>query len=202
MSELLTSIPDPVWLAGQIRKGMICILPTDTFYGFHVSVYCPDGIERVRRLKRQPDGRSYVVLATPDHFQDLGIVSQPERIRILNDTWPAPLTVVFKSRNVSLFPDGTVAVRVPDHPVWIALFQQGSPPVISTSVNRSGDPPLENTEDIRKTFLEGVDIMLDLGSSPAGLPSTIIDLTTDIPKLIREGVYAVNRAFLEALTIS
>ena len=181
---------------------MICILPTDTYYGFHVSVYRPDSIERVRRLKRQPDGRSYVVLAAPDHFMDLGIVSQPERIRVLKGTWPAPLTVVYKSRNLSLFPDGTVAVRVPDHPMWAALFRQNSPPVISTSVNRSGDPPLEDTEDIRKAFLNGVDIMLDLGQSPAGLPSTIIDLTSDVPKLLREGAYAVDRAFLESLTIS
>ncbi len=170
----------------QLRGGGVVVLPTDTLYGLHAVASEHDAVERIARLKGIDPERPFVHLAAEpdDVWRRTGTLDAALRERLAR-VWPAPVTVIL------LAPAGggerrALAWRVPDHDDLRALIARVGQPLVSTSVNRSGEDPFTDPRAIADAF--DVDLVLD-GGPLAGDASTILDGRCCPEKVVRAGRY-------------
>lgn len=183
--------------AGSIRRGELVVLPTDTVYGIAADAFSGPGIAALLAAKgRGRDMPVPVLVGAPTTLH--GLVSGfPESGWDLVDAfWPGALTVVARHQP-SLQWDlgdtkGTVAVRMPLHPVAIELLTATGPLGVS-SANRSGQAPATTASEAQDQLGTSVDIYLDGGATADAVPSSIVDLTGEVPKLLREGALSFDR---------
>jgi L-threonylcarbamoyladenylate synthase len=207
MTEVLgTSGPDrEVALdsaAAAIRRGALVVLPTDTVYGVGADAFRPTAVEALLAAKGRGRDMPPPVLVSSEAMLDAIVEAMPESARALTARfWPGALTLVVR-HTPHLAWDlgdsrGTVAVRMPDHELARALVERTGPLAVS-SANRSGHPPARDAMAARLQLGAAVDVYLDGGPSPeAARPSTIVDLTGDSPRLLREG--AIDSDALRAI---
>lgn len=173
----------------------VIALPTETFYGLAVDPFDPEAVARVFALKGRDAGKALLVVAASlAQAQELAVIPDPWHHR-LAAVWPAPLTVIFQARRPLPGSGTTVAVRVPAHALLRALLAEVGP-LTATSANLSGKPPALNPEEVR-AMVGTVDLLLDGGSTPGGLPSTLLDLTRTPPQVLRPGAFPVPAAWLQ-----
>jgi L-threonylcarbamoyladenylate synthase len=193
----------PELLLSVLREGGVVVMPCDTIYGL-VGV-APGAESRIRRLKGRQE-KSFLRLipsaAWLPRFTDMEL---PESLRAY---WPGPLTVIFPAKESkgrqrpqrsSARPEPTVALRVPDDPLLLRLLQDLEAPLFSTSVNRSGEPPLSSIENIAATYEGQVDLVVDGGDLPGRIPSTIVDVTVRPFRVLRQGAVKVPRHALQGV---
>jgi len=153
-----------------IRSGGVVLFPADTVYGLAVDPGNEDAIERMYALKGRPrEKRSALMYFSVEDVPDL-----PERARQL---LPGPVTVILADRR---------GIRVPDGPRLATL------PVLQTSANPSGGPDPRRLEDVDPAIRAGVDMEIDGGELP-GTASTVVDLSADEPRIVREGAVSAQR---------
>ena len=174
----------------KARQGHgVVALPTETFYGLAVPPDDPVAVARVFTLKGRPAEKALpVVAASVEQLGPLVVFPEAWRGR-LQAVWPAPFTEVLPSRT-GLAGGGNMAVRVPAHPLLRALLASVGP-LTATSANRSGGPPLSRPRDVARLLGAGLALLLDGGDAPGGLPSTVVDLTGEQPRLLRQGAWQV-----------
>jgi L-threonylcarbamoyladenylate synthase len=175
-----------------LAAGGVAVLPTDTIYGFHCAVSNGRGIELILKLKGRAARTGFIVLASDAAMARALVARWPgDSERTLRRIWPASLTAVLPARrNLSppLAPKGKIAVRIPALADLRRVIRALGEPLVSTSVNRSGQAPLTRIADIRRSF-PGLGAYLSRrGRSPA-LPSTIVDFTGEAETLVRAGRY-------------
>jgi len=180
-----------------LAQGGHVAFPTDTVYGVGAHAFQPDAVERIYAAKIRPRDKAIpILLAQPD---DLVLVAEgiTETAWLLAERfWPGGLTLVLpKKANV---PDvvsaggPTVAVRVPDHPVPLALIAALGAPLAATSANLSGHPSPATAQEVEAELGGRIELILDGGRCPGGIPSTVLDLTTDPPTVLRTEAIAVE----------
>jgi len=180
-----------------LAEGGLVAFPTDTVYGVGAHAFQPDAVERIYTAKFRPRDKAIpILLAQAD---DLVLVAEgiTETAWLLAERfWPGGLTLVLpKKANV---PDvvsaggPTVAVRVPDHPVPLALMAALGAPLAATSANLSGHPSPVTAQEVEAELGGRIELILDGGRCPGGIPSTVLDLTTDPPTILRAGAIAVE----------
>ncbi|MCU0293007.1 MAG: L-threonylcarbamoyladenylate synthase [Thermoanaerobaculaceae bacterium] len=171
------------------RHGVIAF-PTETFYGLAVPPDDPAGVDALLALKGRPADKALPLVAA-DLRQVEGLVRVPPGWRErLAGTWPAALSVVLVACRPLAACGSTAAVRIPVHPLLRALLLELGP-LTATSANRAASPALSDPELVARDLGHGLDLLLDGGSSPGGLPSTLLDLTADPPKVLRPGAFAM-----------
>ncbi len=166
---------DPVRIAAHLAAGGVAIYPTETFYALGADPRSPGGVREVFRLKgRSPDAPLPWIAADEAQVRAVCLMSAAAR-RLAHAHWPGPLTLVLRRRGAS----GTVAVRVSSHPLARAVAKALGHPVVSTSANRSGEPPAASAaEAVAAMAVAGRTLpVLDGGTTPGGAPSTIVDAT-------------------------
>lgn len=182
-----------------LKRGGIVAFPTDTVYGLGANVLDDDAVAKVYRAKNRPHHLALPLL--------LGDVSQLASVardipdiawRLAQRFLPGGLTLVLhKASSVSSTVAGgsdKIAVRVPDHPVPIALIEGLSAPITGTSANLSGSPSPLTAEEVYRQMGDRVDLIID-GRCPGGVDSTVVDLTGEAPRVLREG--AISREEIE-----
>lgn len=175
--------PDLLKIVSQtLLNNGIAILPSDTLYGF--SCIQGKGEKKIEEIKGRGAGKHFLKLALKEQLDQL----TPE----LPDTkllsyWPGPLTLILKG-----IKNPTEGIRVPDNKFIQNILEEVGQPIISTSVNYSGQSPMTSIEEIIKEFEDKVDLIVDAGVLPPSLPSTIINLSTGIPRLVRQGQLKVK----------
>lgn len=188
-----------------LRGGGIVAIPTDTVYGIAVALATPGGIERLFHVKHRPPDRAIaLLLADAGQAAELAELS-PAAEALAAAFWPGPLTLVLPARDSAALPAilraglATVGVRLPDHPVPRALAAAVGP-LPTTSANRSGRPDPVDAATVVAELGGGVDLVLDGGRTPGARPSTVVDVTTNAPSVLRVGLIseARIRAVLEA----
>jgi L-threonylcarbamoyladenylate synthase len=148
-------------------------------------------VHRISAIKRAPNDRRYIVLASSIEMvercvQSWGCVTRESLAR----RWPAPLSVILPSGpSLPAWVGPTVAVRIPALEPLRALIAALDEPVVSTSVNRSGQEPLHDAHEIRREFSSEVDLIVT-GEVPGAVSSTLVDLCGASPRVVREGAYA------------
>ncbi len=163
-------------VAAALRAGGVALLPTDTIYGLHALASNEAAAAKIATIKGREEGKRFVVIAASVE-QLLGYgAAVPEGLRSI---WPAPLTAIVPH------PSGTVAVRIPALP-WLRSLLERTGPLVSTSANRSGEPPVREPQTLAPDLQEQIDVILDAGPRD-GEPSAIVDFTGSSPRLVREG---------------
>ncbi|TDD45921.1 threonylcarbamoyl-AMP synthase [Nonomuraea terrae] len=183
--------------AAAVRRGELVVLPTDTVYGIGADAFTPAAVTELLDAKGRgrdmpPPVLVGTVRAATALVDDLGPYGQD----LVDAFWPGPLTLVCKA-NRALSWDlgdtkGTVAVRMPLHPVALDLLKETGPMAVS-SANRSGEPPATTAEEAEKQLGDSVEVYLDGGPTTDKTPSTILDLTTAVPRLLRRGAIPVEK---------
>ncbi len=184
----------------RLRAGVPVAFPTDTVYGVGARAFDPAGIEALYRLKGRPRSKAIPVLvASWDQVRAVAAAVPEAAWRLAERFWPGGLTLVLPARPqvpaVLRAGGSTVAVRWPDHPTPQALARLLGEPLAATSANRSGGPNPRTADEVLEQ-LPDLALILDGGPCPGGTPSSVLDLTTDPPRLLREG--AIPRAALVA----
>ncbi|MBT4482344.1 MAG: threonylcarbamoyl-AMP synthase [Candidatus Latescibacteria bacterium] len=175
-----------------LKNGGIVVYPTETVYGIGCDPFNRIAYERVQHLKGRNNNKQMLLLACSlsqvEHFT--GRLADIPR-RLAHEFWPGPLTMVIKPRNempVYLYGDsGGVAFRITSHPIAAALSRNFGCPITSTSANMTGKPTVGTYEEALNMFGKDVSIVIKNHIPLNGTPSTVIDLTSGKPLLIREG---------------
>jgi L-threonylcarbamoyladenylate synthase len=163
-------------IADVLRAGGVVLLPTDTIYGLHAVATNEQAVARIRSMKERDDDKPFVIIASSaEHLEKLGAMI-PDALRQI---WPAPLTAILASD------EKTVATRIPEL-AWLRSLLDRTGPLVSTSANRSGEPPITTPEMLADDLFEALDAVLDAGPRE-GQPSTIVDFTGVEPRVVREG---------------
>ncbi|MFI6501063.1 L-threonylcarbamoyladenylate synthase [Nonomuraea typhae] len=183
--------------AAAVRTGELVVLPTDTVYGIGADAFTQSAVTALLEAKGRgrdmpPPVLVGTVRAANALVEDLGPFGQD----LIDAFWPGPLTIVCKA-NRALSWDlgdtkGTVALRMPLHPVALDLLKETGPMAVS-SANRSGAPAATTAAEAEDQLGESVAVYLDAGPTSDNTPSTIIDLTTAVPRLLRAGAIPVEK---------
>jgi tRNA threonylcarbamoyl adenosine modification protein (Sua5/YciO/YrdC/YwlC family) len=181
----------------SLRNGDLAVIPTDTVYGLAADAFSPPAVTSLLAAKgrdRQmpPPVLVGTVRAATALVEDLSASAKD----LIDEFWPGGLTLVMRA-NRNLIWDlgdtkGTVAVRMPLHELTLELLKQTGPLAVS-SANRSGAPPATTAADAEAQLGEAVAVYLDDGPCSGDVPSTIVDLTGAVPKLLRRGVISIAR---------
>ncbi|NLI79869.1 MAG: L-threonylcarbamoyladenylate synthase [Candidatus Riflebacteria bacterium] len=204
LSDLLA---DPARLAAftdRMRAGGVAALPTDTLYGLAADGDSPAGVQGIYALKGRDEGKPLILfLADPARLPDLGIVPTPVVQRVLARFWPGALTVVFPlarpAPGLAAFGFASLGVRVPADPHLRRLLAAYPGFLLTTSCNRSGEPPLPDPSAIEAAFSPRLDWLLDGGPLAPSAPSTVLDVAVSPPVVRREG--RISQADLAATGI-
>ncbi|MFE2528447.1 L-threonylcarbamoyladenylate synthase [Streptomyces sp. NPDC059382] len=178
--------------AEVLRTGGLVALPTETVYGLGANAEDPAAVARIFQAKGRPSSHPLIVhIAGAEHLDDW-VETVPATARLLAEHfWPGPLTLVLRrGHRVPLEATGgleTVAVRVPDHPVALALLSAFGGGVTAPSANRFGSVSPTTADHVRTGLGDAVDFVLDGGSCEVGVESTIVDVTDDMPSILRPG---------------
>ncbi|MGA9748055.1 MAG: L-threonylcarbamoyladenylate synthase, partial [Nocardioides sp.] len=173
------------------------VLPTDTVYGVGADAFSPDAVRALLAAKGRGRDMPPPVLVSAATTLDALAVGVPTYARSLIEAlWPGPLTLVCRQQT-SLQWDlgdtrGTVAVRMPDHEVALDLLSRTGPLAVS-SANRSGQPAATDADAAEEMLGGSTQVLLDAGSTPGDLPSTIVDATGDVARVLRIGAVSLER---------
>ena len=188
--------------AAVLARGGVVAYPTDTLYGLAVDPARESAVEALFKVKaRRAEQAIPLVAADLTQVERVGRMTPLARVLALR-FWPGPLTLVIEARpgipEAVQGGTGRVAIRIPDHRVAQGLAAAAGGALTSTSANRSGERPPSTGDEVASALGDEVDLLLDGGSSPGGLPSTIVDVAGDEPLLLRTGAVAWDRV-LESL---
>jgi len=197
--------PDPVAIAAAaavLRAGGLVAFPTETVYGLGADALDPAAVRRIYEAKGRPAFNPVIVhVASSEQARRLTRRWPATATRLAHHFWPGPLTLVLP-KDVSV-PDvvtagrDAVGVRVPAHPVALALIRAADLPVAAPSANRFTQLSPTSADHVAQALAGRVDILLDGGPARVGIESTVVDLTGTVPRLLRPGM--ISRAALEAV---
>jgi L-threonylcarbamoyladenylate synthase len=180
-----------------LRTGQLVVLPTDTVYGLAADAFYPSAVSSLLAAKGRgrdmpPPVLVGTVRAATALIEDLG----PYGKDLIDEFWPGGLTIVCRASRTLNWDlgdtRGTVAVRMPLHPVALDLLKETGPLAVS-SANRSGSPAATTAAQAEEQLGDEVSVYLDGGPCEADVPSTIVDLTGNVPRLLRLGAVSVGR---------
>jgi L-threonylcarbamoyladenylate synthase len=183
-----------------IRKGGVVAFPTDTVYGLGAGAYIEKAIERIFQIKQRPLEMALpVLIGSVAQLHDVALDIPAYGWALIKEFFPGGLTlVIFRGRAVKdIITAGgdTVAVRMPDHPVPLALINGSGMPIVGTSANLSGQINPLNMKEVRAQIGDSVDLLIDADPAPRGVESTVVDVTGEFPVILRQG--AISKADME-----
>ena len=178
--------------AEVIRAGGLVAFPTETVYGLGADALSEAAVARIFAAKDRPRGNPLIVhLADAASLAAVAVRVPPRAREVAARFWPGPLTLVLpRAPAVPLITTGgleTVAVRVPAHPVARALIEAAGRPIAAPSANRSGRPSPTRAQHVRDDLDGRIAMILDGGPTAVGVESTVLDMTTEPPTLLRPG---------------
>jgi L-threonylcarbamoyladenylate synthase len=192
--------PDPAALARAaetLRAGGLVAFPTETVYGLGAHALDPAAVARIYAAKGRPGYNPLIVhVADVDAARWLASAWPREADALASAFWPGPLTLVLP-KNDSI-PDSvtaglpSVALRVPAHPVAHALLRAAGIPVAAPSANRSTEVSPTTAQHVARSLGERVDVIVDGGSCPVGIESTVLSLAGPVPTLLRPGTISID----------
>ena len=183
-----------------LKQGGLVAFPTDTVYGLGAGAKLLQAVEKVYQVKRRPCDRALpLLLADISQISEVAYPVSQVAWLLARTFLPGALTMVLpKSKSVPDIVTGggnTVAVRVPAHPVPVALARGLGTPIVGTSANISGKPSPLTAGEVSGQFGDRIELIIDGGRCPGGRESTVVDVTGKVPLVLREG--AISRAELQ-----
>lgn len=184
--------------AAVIRAGGLVAFPTETVYGLGAAATDAAAVAKIFAAKGRPSDNPLIVhVADREMLAQVAKTLPPKADTLIERFWPGPLTLVLPK--LPAVPDSvtcklpTVGVRMPDHPVALALIRAAGVPIAAPSANRSGRPSPTSADHVIEDLAGRTEIILDGGETGVGLESTVIDMTTDPPVLLRPGGVTIEQ---------
>jgi L-threonylcarbamoyladenylate synthase len=197
--------PDPRLIAEAaaiIRAGGLVAFPTETVYGLGADGLNPAAVARIFEAKERPPTDPLILhIAEPETLLQLVREAPPVALELARRFWPGPLTLVLPKQpgvpDIVTARLATVAVRMPAHPVALALIRAARTPIAAPSANRFGRTSPTTARHVQDDLGDRIDLILDAGPTPIGVESTVLDLTRPVPTILRPG--GLPREALEGL---
>lgn len=186
-----------------IKSGGVISFPTRYLYGLGADAFNADAVDRVFKIKQRPYNKPLLVLVDKQKHLTRLVRNVPSvATHIMERFWPGEVTIVFEAKD-SLpenLTGGTdrIGVRMPEHPVALALTNSVKGPITATSANITGRGGCSRVQDLDPLIADKLDLILDAGPLKGGIGSTVIDVTVDPPKILREGAVS-SKVILAAL---
>jgi len=181
--------PDPSVIheaASVLRRGGLVAFPTETVYGLGANLEDPQAIQELYQIKERPFEKQVTLhIADRQALESSGVLVSPIARKLTDHFWPGPLTIVLARSDGS-----TLGLRMPSHPVALALLREAKVPVVAPSANRHGNPPPQTAQEVLRDLADRIDLLLDAGPTPVGIESTVLDVAADPPKILRRGALA------------
>ncbi len=179
--------------ANKIKDGDIVVLPTETVYGLGADATNKNAVERIFKAKNRPAKNPLIIhVENMDSAQKYGEFTKQAKI-LADAFWPGPLTMILNQKDghdiCNLVTAGlsTIAIRCPAHPVMRDVIKQSNCPIAAPSANNSGEPSATTPQHAAQSLGDNIDMILAAGACDVGLESTVIDLSGDVPTILRPG---------------
>ena len=172
------------------HSGKIFIYPTDTIYGLGGNPFDDGVVKKIADIKGRDEKKQFIwLLSDFENVMNYTEIVFENHLEFLQKIWPAPVTVILNlnERTKEITNQETAAIRIPQNDFCLKLLKEISRPLISTSVNRSDNDPVNQIEQIIRDFSQDVNAIIFNSQPSEKISSTIIDLTSSQPRLIREG---------------
>jgi L-threonylcarbamoyladenylate synthase len=201
---VLKATKNNIMLAAQIvRRGGLVVYPTETVYGLGCDPFNNEAVKRILDVKGERKKPLPILAASVGDADKIAFIS-PNGKRLAAKFWPGPLTLVFPKKpdfpDVVTFGWDSVGLRIPDNDVALHLIRLSGGLLIGSSANRTGEEPPRAVQEISGELKEMVDVVLDGGAAAQGMPSTVADLTSEEPRILREGPISLKE-ILDALAL-
>lgn len=188
--------------ADILKKGGLVAFPTETVYGLGADGLNPEASKKIYAAKGRPSDNPLILhIAHIGALQDLTIECPETGLKLAKSFWPGPLTMIFKKSEVVPYSTTggleTVAIRMPSHPVAYELIRKSRVYVAAPSANISGRPSPTMAEHVIEDMSGRIDMIVDGGMVDIGLESTIVDVTGEVPTILRPGY--ITPSMLEAV---
>jgi len=181
--------------AEVVKKGGLVVYPTDTVYGLGCNPFNLEAVKRVFRVKGERKKPLPVLAFSMEDAERIAEFGEDAR-RVAGHFWPGPLTLVIPKKpllpGIVTYDKPSVGVRVPKHRVALQLLCLSNGLLVGTSANKTGGSPPRSAQESAEQIGEDVDLILDGGSVPIGRPSTVVDLTGEEFKILREGPISLS----------
>lgn len=187
-------------LKRKLTQGSLVIFPTETVYGIGGYACLEEAAQSIYAVKGRPSDNPLIVhLARFDQIERYAYIDHPDVYTLAKAFWPGPMTLVLrKNDTIPMSVTGglsTIAIRIPSHPVARTLLEVTNLPLAAPSANLSGKPSSTTFAHVMSDFNGKVEVIIDGGDVPIGLESTVIDMTQDIPSILRPG--SVTQVMIE-----
>ncbi|WP_163182631.1 L-threonylcarbamoyladenylate synthase [Neobacillus sedimentimangrovi] len=199
----LESNPHVVDAAHFLRENEVVAMPTETVYGLAGNAKNDEAVRKIFEAKGRPSDNPLIIHIAERSQLEQMVAEVPEKAdRLIEAFWPGPLTIVFRMKEgvlskLATAGLSTVAVRMPDHPVALALLRACRLPIAAPSANSSGKPSPTTAAHVVEDLNGKIAGVLDGGPTGVGVESTVVDCTEDVPIILRPG--GITREQLEAV---
>lgn len=179
-----------------VQRGDLVVIPTDTVYGIGADAFDSDAVKDLLKAKgRGPDMPPPILVSSATTIDALAADLPGYARALIEEFWPGPLTLVCRQQP-SLQWDlgdtrGTVAIRMPDHDVALAVLERTGPLAVS-SANKTGQPAATDADAVLEMLGDDVAVVVDAGTSPGGQSSTIVDVTGSQGRVLRRGALSLD----------
>ena len=201
---VLKATKSSILVAAQIvERGGLAVYPTETVYGLGCDPFNVEAVKRILDVKGERNKPLPVLAASIADTDKVAFIS-PNGRRLAAKFWPGQLTMVFPKKpdfpDVVTFGLDSVGLRIPDNDVALRLLGLCGGLLIGSSANRTGEKPPRRVQEISGELKGMVDVVLDGGAAAQGMPSTVADLTSEKPRILREGPISLKE-ILDALAL-
>ncbi|WP_341808688.1 L-threonylcarbamoyladenylate synthase [Wolbachia endosymbiont (group E) of Neria commutata] len=188
-------------LVNAIESNLLVCFPTETVYALACNALSSEAIKKVYEIKRRSQTKPLSIFVRDTH--DLAKIAKvkEEYTDLINRFSPGPITYILPLKNNTILPSeffkGSIGIRIPDHPIAISILNELNVPIVATSINVSGEKSVSKVEDIPESIKQHLSAVFEYDESVSGVESTIVDLTGDKIKVLREGtvsIQALNKA--------
>ena len=173
-----------------LSTGGIIGIPTDTVYGLACDAFNLDAVSKITQIKGREASKFYVLqIPKTSYLENIIKPLTKKQINIINKYWPGEITFIFSKATTANLPylENTVGIRIPNHKATLQILSAYNNPLVVTSLNKTGESPATCYDEIPTSLKEELDYIVISHEKGSQIASTIVDLSTETPKIIRQG---------------
>ncbi|MDR2831647.1 MAG: threonylcarbamoyl-AMP synthase [Rickettsiales bacterium] len=183
-------------IINAIQSNLLVCFPTETVYALVCNARDSGAIEKIYQVKKRSQNKPLSIFVSDIYSLKKIAKIKEEYINFINHFSPGPVTYILLLKNNNILPseffEGSIGIRIPDHPIAISILNELKAPIVATSINISGEKSVCKASDIPQSIKQHLSAVIEDDELVSGIESTIIDLTEDKIKVLREGTISLQ----------